>query len=73
MLSFKGEILLLKEMVTILRSRDVIHRRPASFCSMIHDFVSVIIPVQKKKALLFGSPLYMKPFGHVLEDRKNSY
>ena len=40
----------------LLKSMDVIHRGPASFWSMIHVSVSVIIPVQKKKALLFDSP-----------------
>ena len=35
-------------MVTILRSRDVIHRGPASFWYMIHVFILVIISVLKK-------------------------
>ena len=37
-------------------SKDMIHRGPASFWHMIHDPVSVIIPVLKKKALLFIPP-----------------
>ena len=53
MLSFEGGTLLLREMVTMLKSRDVIHRGPTSFWCMIHVPVSVIIPVLKKKALLF--------------------
>ena len=36
MLSFKGGTLLLREMVTMLRSRNVIHRGPVSFWCMIH-------------------------------------
>ena len=58
MLSFVGETLLLREIVTMLRSRDVIHRVPASFCCMIHVPESVIIPILKKKALIFYSPPY---------------
>ena len=42
----------------MLKSRDVIHRGLASFLCMIHVTVSVIIPVLKKKALLFDSPSY---------------
>ena len=53
MLSFERGTLLLRETVTMLRSRDVIHRRPVSFLWMIHVSLSVIIPVLKKKALLF--------------------
>ena len=56
MLLFEGGTFLLRE--TMLRSRDVIHTGSASFWSMIHVLVSVIIPVLKKKALLFDSPLY---------------
>ena len=59
MLSFENETLLLRETVTMLRSRDVIHWGPASFWCMIHVPVSVIIPVLKKKALLFYSPSYV--------------
>ena len=44
MFSFKGGTLLLKETVTMLKSRDVIHRGLASFLCMIHVSVSVIIP-----------------------------
>ena len=55
MLALKGRILLLREMVTMLRSRDMIHREPASFRCMIQVSVSVIISVLKKKALLFDS------------------
>ena len=36
----------------------VIHREPSSFWRMINVFVLVIIPVLKKKALLFDSPSY---------------
>ena len=39
--------------MTMLRSRDVIHGGLASFLCIIHVPVSVIIPVLKKKALLF--------------------
>ena len=52
-LSFEVGILLLRKMVTMLRSKDVILRRPASFLCMIHAPVLVIIPVLKKKVLLF--------------------
>ena len=55
MLSFECETLRLKKMVTMLRSRDVIHREPASFGCMIHVPVSVIIPLLKKNVLLFDS------------------
>ena len=51
--STEGGTLLLKETVTMLRIRDVTHREPASFWCMIHVPVSIIIPVLKKKALLF--------------------
>ena len=44
-----------EKIVTMLRSRDVIHREPASFWYIP---VSVIIIVRKKKALLFDLPLY---------------
>ena len=56
MLSFEGGTLQLKETVTMLRSRDVIHRGIALPRYMIHVPVSVIISVLKKKALLFDSP-----------------
>ena len=52
MFSFKGGTLLLKEMVTMLRSRGVIPRGPVSFWCMIYVPVSVIMTVLKKKALL---------------------
>ena len=42
--------------ITMLRSRDVIHRGPASFWCVIHVSGSVIILVLKKKALVFDSP-----------------
>ena len=57
MLSFEGGTLLYRETVTPLR-RDVIHRELAWFWCIIHVCVSVIIPVLKKKALLFDSPSY---------------
>ena len=47
------------EEVTMLRSRDVIHRGPAWFWCIIQVSVSVIIPVLKKKALLFDLPSYV--------------
>ena len=61
MLSFKGGTLLLREVVTLLRSRDVIHKGPASFWCKINVPVSVIIYVLKKTALPFDSPLYNPP------------
>ena len=48
MLSFEDGKLLLWETLTMLRSRDVIHRGQASFWCMIHVLVSVIIPALKK-------------------------
>ena len=56
MLSFEDRTLLLRESVTVLRSRDVIHRGSASFWCMISVPVSVIIPVLKKKVVLFDPP-----------------
>ena len=56
MLSFKGATLLLRETVTMLRSRNVIHKEPASFSCMIHVPVSIIIPVLKKN-VYFLTPL----------------
>ena len=53
MLSFEDGTLLLRKTVTMLRSRDVIHRGPALFWCTIHVPVQVIIPVLKKKALFF--------------------
>ena len=47
------------ETVTMLRSRDVILRWPASFLCMIHVPVSVIISVLKKKGITFYSPSYI--------------
>ena len=52
MFSFEGGTLSKKTGI-MLRSRDVIHRRPASFWFTIHVPVSAIIPVVKKKALFF--------------------
>ena len=52
---FKGGALPWKETVNLLRSRGVIHRALVSFWYMIHFHASVIIPVLKKKALLFDS------------------
>ena len=51
----RGDILLLRETLTILRSKDIIHRWSASFWEMIHVYVSVIIPLLKKKALTINS------------------
>ena len=59
MLSFEGGTLLLREMMTMLRSKDVIHRGSASFCGMIPIPMLVIIPVIKKKALLLDSPRHI--------------
>ena len=59
MLSFEGGTLLLREEVTMLRSRDVIHSGPALFWYIIHVPVLVIIPVLKKKTLRFDSPSYI--------------
>ena len=42
--------------VAMLTSWDVIHRGSASFWCMMHVPVLIIIPVLKKKALLFDSP-----------------
>ena len=55
MFSFEGGTLLSRETVTMLRSRDVIHRGPASFWYRLHYPVSVVILVLKKKELLFVS------------------
>ena len=49
MLSFEPETLLLRETMTMLKSRDVIYREPVSFWCMIHVLMLIIIPVQKKK------------------------
>ena len=59
MFSFEGGTLLLRETVTMLRSKDVIYWGLASFWFMIHVLMLVIIPVLKKKALFFYSPSYM--------------
>ena len=59
MFPFKGGTLLLRKMVTMLKIRDVIHRRLASFLFIIYLPESLIIPVQKKKALLFNSRTYI--------------
>ena len=55
MLSFECGTLLLKWW--LLKSRDVIYRGTASLWCTIHVPVLVIIPILKKKALLFDSPL----------------
>ena len=47
---------LLRETVTMLRSTEVMYREPVSFWYTIHVLVPVIIPVQKKKGLLFTHP-----------------
>ena len=47
---------LLREMVTMLRSRDMIHWGPASFWFIILVPMSVITPALKKKALFFIHP-----------------
>ena len=62
-----GGSLLLIETVTVLRSWDVIHRRPASFWCMIHAPVSVIIPVLKKNASPFYSSLFESGFWLVIK------
>ena len=49
MLSFESETLLLREAVTMLSCRDVIHRKPVSIWFMINTTVKVIIPVLKKR------------------------
>ena len=56
-LSFERGTLLLRETATMLKSWDVIPRGSASSWCMIRIPVSVIIPVLKKKVLLFDSPL----------------
>ena len=57
MVSFKIRTLPLRETVTMLKRRNVIHIGSVSFWCMIHVPVSVIIYVFKKKALLFDSRL----------------
>ena len=46
----------------------MIHGGPVSFLCMIHIPVSVIIPVLKKNALLFDSPVYtyLKDMSYIL-------
>ena len=39
--------------LSMLRSRDIIHRGPVSFWCMIHVFVLVIISALKEKAFIF--------------------
>ena len=68
MLPFEGGTRLLREMVTMLRRRDVIHSGPASFWCMIHVPVSVIILVLNKKALLLDLPSY-----NVAVQQKSNY
>ena len=58
MFSFENGTLLLRQMMTMLRNRDVILRGPALFWCMIYVPVSIIIPVLKKKALHFDSSSY---------------
>ena len=58
MLSFESETLLLRETVTMLRSRDGIHWGTASFWYKINILTSVIINVLKKKAFVFDSSSY---------------
>ena len=53
MLSFEGGTLLLKETVTMLKSRDVIYRGPASFLCMIHVPVSSNYSCTKEKDITF--------------------
>ena len=53
--SLQGATLLLRETLTMLGSKDVIHREPVLFLCMIHVPVSVTISVLKKKVLLFPS------------------
>ena len=68
--SFEDGTMLLRQTVTMLRSRDVIHRGPPLFLYMIHVSVSIIILTQKKKALLFDSPsYYLKPYNFVLKSK----
>ena len=59
MFVFEGGTLLLRETVTMLRSRDVIHRGPTSFWCTTHISLTVIIAVLKKKRLFFDLPLYV--------------
>ena len=68
MLSFEGGTLLLRETVTMLRSKDVIHRGPDSFGCMIHVPLSVIILVLKIKALHFDSSscIYIYIYTHTI-------
>ena len=54
-----SKVELFRETETMLRIKDVIHIGQVSFWCMIDDPVSVIIPVLKKKALLFDSPSYI--------------
>ena len=51
MCTFEGGTLLLRETVTMLRSRGVILRGTKFFRYMVHVPVLVIIPVLKKKFL----------------------
>ena len=59
MLSCEGGSLLVRKIVTMSRSREVIHRGSASFCCMIHVPVTVIIPVLKKKILFLYIYIYI--------------
>ena len=67
MLSFEGRTLLVRETLTMLISRDVIHRGSASFLCMIHVLVSVIIPVLKKKSItLWLSLVFLLPLVNIV-------
>ena len=60
MLSFEGGTLLLREMVTMLRSKDVIPQSPVSFWCMINVPELVIIPVQKNSSSYIQTNMIMK-------------
>ena len=51
--SFEVLTLLLGKAVTLLRSKDVIHRGPVSFRRIKHVPVLVFIPVQRKRNEFF--------------------
>ena len=65
MLSFEGGTLLLRETGTVLRSRDVSHRGPVWFWCIIHVPVLVVIPVLKKRELLFDTPSYLNLYIYI--------
>ena len=66
MLSFEDGILLLRETVIMLRSRNVIHRRPASFSCRIHVSASVIIPVLKKSITFWLNLVFIVPIRTII-------